>query len=130
MKTHDYRALIMPVRGLLIAWALSATCAEAQLSPSLDLRLPQPADAPVLASQGDDATPGVYVADSATSVHGTFSTGIGYSKAFGNSTINTADLDVNKHYDDGRTLNLHIDVLHSTGLPAATPRDYVSRYNN
>jgi hypothetical protein len=119
----------MSVRGPILALALFATCAQAQVSPSLDLRLPHSPDAPVLDSQRD-ATPGVYVADTATSVHGTFSSGIGYSKAFGTSTINTADLDVNKQYDDGRTLNLHIDVLHSTGLPAAAPRDYVSRYNN
>ena len=119
----------MSVRGPVLALALFATCAQAQVSPSLDLRLPHSPDAPVLDSQ-HDATPGVYVADTATSVHGTFSSGIGYSKAFGTSTINTADLDVNKQYDDGRTLNLHIDVLHSTGLPTAAPRDYVSRYNN
>ena len=119
----------MSVRGPVLAMALFATCAQAQVSPPLDLRLPHSPDAPVLDSQRD-ATPGVYVADTATSVHGTFSSGIGYSKAFGTSTINTADLDVNKQYDDGRTLNLHIDVLHSTGLPTAAPRDYVSRYNN
>jgi hypothetical protein len=120
----------MPVRGLLITLALFATCVAAQTLPSLDLRLPYQPDAPVPDGARGVVTPGVYTADTETSVHGTFSTGIGYSKAFGTSTISTADLDVNKLYDDGRALNLHIDVLHSTGLPTATPRDYVSRYNN
>ena len=119
----------MCIRRLAIALALFATCAAAQTSPPLDLRLPQSPDAPASGSEGGVARPGVYVADTATSVHGSFTTGIGYSKAFGTSTINAADLDVSKQYDDGKTLNLHIDVLRSTGLPAAAPRDYVSRYN-
>jgi hypothetical protein len=102
-----------------------AGSALAQTQPSsLDLRLPQPLDAGAQVS----TTPGEYAADTATSVHGSFTTGIGYSKTFGNSTVNAAELDVNKQYDNGRVLNLHIDVLRSTGLPGAAPRDYVSRY--
>ena len=104
---------------------LLAGSAVAQTQPApLDLRLHPPLDAG--AEVG--TTPDEYAADTATSVHGSFTSGIGYSKAFGNSTINAAELDVNKQYDNGRALNLHIDVLRSTGLPGAAPRDYVSRY--
>lgn len=119
----------MFIRFPAILLTLCATCAGAQTSPPLDLRLRQPPDAPALGGDTGDATPGIYVADSATSVHGSFTSGIGYSKAFGTSTINAADLDVTKQYDDGKTLNLHIDVLRSTGFPTVAPRDYVSRYN-
>lgn len=118
----------MSIRHLVIVLALFATCARAQTSPALDLRLPQPPDVRAVSSEGGDATPGVYVADTATSVHGSFTAGIGHSNTFGTSTINAADLDVSKQYDDGKTLNLHIDVLHSTGSPTVAPRDYVSRY--
>ena len=127
-STTAQRIDAMSIRHLVIVLTLVATCARAQTSPPLDLRLPQPLDAPAPGSEGD-ATPGVYVADTATSVHGSFSTGIGYSKAFGTSTINAADLDVSKQYEDGKALNLHIEVLRSTGLPTVAPRDYVSRYN-
>jgi hypothetical protein len=91
------------------------------------LQLPQTSDLRPDATH-DAATPDQYAADAATSVHGSFTTEIGHSKNYGNSTVNAAELDVNKQYDNGKTLNLHIDVLHSTGLPNVTPRDYVSRY--
>lgn len=107
----------------LLMFAAGSALAQTQPSP-LDLRLPQPLDAGGQVS----TTPDEQVADTATSVHGSFTTGIGYSKTFGNSTVNAAELDVNKQYDNGRALNLHIDVLRSTGLPGPVPRDYVSRY--
>lgn len=106
--------------------ALLAGPAWAQTQPSpLDLRLPQLPDSRI---SSDTNTPEERAADTATSVHGSFTTGVGYSKAYGNSTLNAAELDVNKQYDNGKTLNLHIDVLRSTGLPGALPPDYVSRY--
>lgn len=121
--TNTQRPDIRLALALLIFVAGSAV---AQTPPSsLDLRLPQPRDAD---TREGTATPDEYSADSATSVHGSFSTGIGYSKAYGNSTVTAAELDVTKQYDSGKTLNLHIDVLRSTGLPGALPRDYVSRY--
>ena len=120
----------MSIRCLVIVLALFATCARAQPPPPLDLRLPElPPDAPVSGSEGSDATPGLDGADTTTSVHGSFTAGIGSSKAFGTSTLTAADLDVNKQYEDGKELNLHIDVFRSTGLPTVAPRDYVSRYN-
>ena len=122
MNIRHWDTRIVPV-----ALALVACTAWAQTPPSLNLQLPQPRDARAQVGQ-DAATPDEYVADTATSVHGSFTTGIGYSKTYGNSTLNAAEFDVNKQYDNGKTLNLHIDVLRSTGLPSVPPRDYVSRY--
>lgn len=113
----------MWVRSLTILSALFAACAHAQTAPQpLDLRLPQPPDAPALGG-AHEVSPGVYVDDSSTSVHGSFTSGIGYSKAFGTSTIEAADLDVTHQNDDGKTMNLHIDVLRSTGVPGGMPRE-------
>lgn len=114
--------------AVAIPLALLAASASAQTpAPALDLRLHQPpdmrAEASPTAVNPDDPASGTD-----TTVHGSFSTEIGYSKTFGNSTVNTAELDVNKRYDSGRSLNLHIDVLRSTGLPNVAPVDYVSRY--
>ena len=107
-----------------ISLALSSAAALAQTPPpALDLRLH---DLPAL--NDDAATPAEYSADTETSVHGSFTTGIGYSKNFGNSTYNAAELDVSKQTDSGRTVDLHIGVQRSTGLPYASPPDYVRRY--
>jgi len=105
--------------------ALAAAPVSAQTQPPLDLRLRQLPDP----QAGERiATPDQQAVDTGTSVHGSFSTGIGYSKNYGNSTVTTADLDVSKQYDSGRAIDLHVGVLHSTGLPATAPQDYVSRY--
>jgi len=116
-RTPDPRLAVL----LLMFFGASAS-AQTQPSP-LDLRLPRPPDAAQVGT-----TPDEYAADTATSVHGTVTSGIGYSKAYGNSTVNAAEVDVNKQFDNGRALNLHIDVLRSTGLPGPLPRDYVPRY--
>jgi hypothetical protein len=119
----------MDIRTAAILFTFVANLASAQAQPSsLNLQLPQPPDmrpdvSPV------DATPDEYSADTATSVHGSFTTGIGYSRTYGNSTLDAAELDVNKQYDNGKTLNLHIDVLRSKGLPDVSPRGYVSRFH-
>lgn len=108
-----------------ILLALVAGFASAQTPyPSLDLRLRPLPDL----TDGRGSVPDEHAADAATSVHGSFTTGIGYSKNYGNSTVNAADLDVTKQYESGRVLDLHIGVLRSTGLPGAVPQDCVSRY--
>ena len=111
----------LSVRAAAFVLALIATPALAQTQPApLDLRLhdlPQPSD--------EASGPIEDAADADTSVHGSVSTGIGYSKAWGHSSVNSADLDVTKRTDSGRTLDLHIGVLHSEGVP-----DYVRRYPN
>jgi hypothetical protein len=116
------------VRIVLASLVFLAGSVSAQTqAPSLNLQLPQQSDARTALDE-DVAKPDEYAADTATSVHGSFTTGVGYSKTYGNSTFNAAELDVNKQYDSGRTLNLHIDVLRSTGMPLGPPRDYVTRY--
>lgn len=110
------------IAAILLAFVAGVASAQTQ-PPSLDLRLPDPD-----LSSGAVAVPGQHVADMATSVHGSFTTGIGYSKNYGNSTVNAAELDVTKQYESGRVLDLHIGVLRSTGLPGAASQDYVSRY--
>ena len=49
-------------------------------------------------------------------VHGSFTTGIGYSKGYGTSTMNAADLDVSGQTDSGRTYDMHLHVMQSKGL--------------
>ena len=96
--------------------ALAAAPVSAQTQPPLDLRLRQLPDP----QAGERiATPDQQVVDTGTSVHGSFSTGIGYSKNYGNSTVTTADLDVSKQYDSGRAIDLHdtqfaFDGMHLT----------------
>ena len=114
------------IATILLLCVAGSAGAQSQPSP-LDLRLPQLPEPHAQESPAANI-PDQRATDTATSVHGAFSTGIGYSKAYGNSTVNTAELDVTKQYDSGRALDLHIDVLHSTGLPSVAPRDYVSRY--
>jgi hypothetical protein len=114
-------------RVTTLLFAILACSASAQTPPSpLDLRLqPLPTQQPETGPAV--ATPDEYGTDNAATVHGAFTTGVGYSKDYGNSTFSAAELDVNKQYDNGRALNLHIDVQHSKG-PGVVPRDYVSRY--
>lgn len=115
------------VAAILLVFLAGPAWAQTQPS-ALDLRLPPPSD---LRPQADGGVtiPDERATDTATSVHGSFTSGVGYSKGFGNSTVNAAELDVTKRYDSGRTLDLQIGVLRSTGVPTVTPHDYVSRYS-
>ena len=107
-----------------IATALLAAPAIAQdQAAPLDLRLHE-----LPLSADDVSAPSDYDADTETRVHGSVTTGIGYSKNFGNSTYNAAELDVRKQTDSGRVVDLHIGVQRTTGLPYASPPDYVRRY--
>ncbi len=109
----------------MISLSLFAAAAFAQTPPpALDLQLhdlQQPSD-------DDTASSDFGAADTTSSVHGSFTTGIGYSKNYGNSTYNAAELDVSKQTDSGRAVDLHIAVQRSTGLPYGSPPDYVRRY--
>jgi hypothetical protein len=117
------------VAALLLACVALPAFAQTQPAP-LDLQLPQQ---PVAhADDGEDAdVPAVDDADATdngTSVHGAFTSGIGYSKAYGHSSVNAAELDVTKQYDNGKTLGVHIDVIRSTGIPTVSPRCYGAPY--
>lgn len=120
----------MDIRIAAILLVCVAGSAQAQQSP-LNLQLPQPPDARADVNQ-DAATPDEYddpdSADTGVSVHGSLTAGVGYSKTYGNSTMNAAELDVSKRYDDGKTLDLHIGAMRSTGFPTVAPRGFGSRY--
>lgn len=56
-------------------------------------------------------------------VHGSFTTGIGYSKGYGTSTMNAAELDISGQTDSGRTYDMRIHVMQSKG-PGFSPYAY------
>jgi hypothetical protein len=118
------------IAAILLVFVAGSAWAQAQQSP-LDLQLPRPPDARADVSQ-DAATADDYgdpdSADTGVSVHGSFTAGVGYSKTYGNSTVNAAELDVSKRYEDGKTLDLHIGAMRSTGFPTVSPRGFGSRY--
>jgi len=126
--------------------SLCASLAFAQTPPSAPTQAPVAAPAKALDLQvpaedlmtsdaaGGSDSPGAYYgdvsgndADKATSVHGSFTTGIGYTKGYGTSTMNAAELDISSQYGDGNTFDMHINVQQNRGLPGAY-YGYGSRY--
>ena len=104
------------------AFAQSATPVPAPAAAPLQLQLPaQPVrEAPPAAS--DNAI--VDAQDSAAAndddkrgpqIHGSFTTGIGYSKGYGTSTMNAADLDISGQTDSGRSYDVQLHVMKSNG---------------
>jgi hypothetical protein len=49
-------------------------------------------------------------------LHGSVTAGIGYSKGYGTSTMEAADLDISGQSDSGRTYDVQIHVMQSKGL--------------
>lgn len=73
-------------------------------------------------SRADNGNPG-------PQVHGSFTTGIGYSKGYGTSTMNAADLDIRGQTDSGRTYDVQIHVMQGKGPGVGPYRgDYGPRY--
>lgn len=122
---------------LLCASAASAqvTVAEQGAAPidpvtasaPLKLQLPDPGSQPLSLAGGEDS-PGEYYGDhgkddDGVSVHGSFTTGVGYSKGYGTSTLNAAELHISKQYDDGKTVDMHINVEKTKG-PGFSPYAY------
>jgi hypothetical protein len=117
------------IGALLLVCVAASAAAQTPPSP-LNLQLPQaPAydDASEVATPADDYDD-ANASDSGTSVHGSFTAGVGYSRNYGNSTYNSAELDVSKQYGDGKTLDMHFDVTRITGVPVIAPRCYGSPY--
>ena len=126
--------------AIAVLGALFATSSWAQ-SPaaSLDLQVPpsQVASPSAPATKAADE-PGKYYGDvggkgdaaSDIRISGSFSTGIGYSKAFGTGFSNAADLDMSKQYGDGKTFNLHIGVSKSSGFPNRWQAGYGPGYTD
>jgi hypothetical protein len=109
--------------AVALAAFLTAPAWAQQSPPALDLKLPAATQVTPPDAVGGADTPGTYYGDvdgkdgKPAEVHGSFTTGIGYSKEFGNSTFNSADLDVSKQYDSGRTVDMHLHVEQSKGFP-------------
>lgn len=119
-----------PVIFLACLLAPFAAAAQSATPGALDLSVPQAplrymsdpsyqSDAPGTYygdHSGPHAKPGAVAASGGDGlqVHGAVSTGIGYSKAFGNSHWSSADINLGKNYttDEGNTrrvdLNIHI----------------------
>jgi len=115
--------------ALLLACAAASAGAQTQPSP-LNLQLPQ---APAYSDSSEGTTPADDYDDasatgSGASVHGSFTAGVGYSRNYGNSTYNSAELDVSKQYGDGKTVDMHFDVTRITGVPVIAPRCFGSPY--
>jgi len=125
---------------MILACLLAPTLAVAQPAGSapgsLDLSVPQApmrylndpsyqADAPGT-YYGDHSGPAprrdtsAEVVDDKLQVHGTLSTGIGYSKAFGNSHWSSADINLGKNYntDEGKTRRVDLNIHVSQGKGA------------
>lgn len=107
------------------AGAQSAS-ASAQTTAPLQLQVPvQPVEAATPESKSDNAIvdaqdSGARDSTQGPQVHGSFTTGIGYSKGYGTSTMNAADLDVSGQTDSGRTYDMHLHVMQSKG-PGFSP---------
>ena len=135
--------------ALAFTGLLCAGQAFAQTAESLDLRLPEtdpwaPAgpvtsrDPPGTyygdtrgsgASSAADAAAPDAAADGKARVRGSFTTGIGHSKAYGTSHYNAAEVNVSKAFGEGDTannVNLQIRVEQSDGPGFGDPRLYPS----
>jgi hypothetical protein len=120
--------------SMAFAGLLCAGSALAQTAESLDLRVPE-APVPTATPQPRDP-PGTYYGDTSgtptrpgqpetegvddgkAKVWGSVTSGIGYSKGYGTSHYNAADLNVSKAFGDGErphTVNLQIHVEQGDG---------------
>lgn len=150
------KAFVVPSVGVLLTAGVffCAGLAQAQTSAStqtpstqtdqtvttapLKLDVPPP-DLQAQPLAGGTDSPGVYYGDHSgaadkdggddnkTQVHGSFTTGIGYSKGYGTSTMNAAELHISKQYDDGKTFDMQINVEQTKG-PGFSPYGYYGGY--
>ena len=133
-------AFVVAGTCLLCAGAVSAqTPAPAQTTASTDqaatsseplkLQLPNQDSQPWPQAGGQDS-PGEYYGDNGkdendqgVEVHGSVTTGIGYSKGYGTSQMNAIELHISKPYGDGKTFDMHINAEHTKG-PGFSPYRY------
>ena len=108
----------------LIALAASSAFAQTQdAPPSLNLSVPA-AQADPESTLADDP-PGTYYGDvggekdagNGVQMSGAFSTTIGYAKGYGTGISNSAELNLSKQTDDGKTFGLHLHVSKGDALP-------------
>ncbi|MEO7433286.1 MAG: hypothetical protein ABIR62_14935 [Dokdonella sp.] len=108
-----------------------ASIAEAQAAAPLDLSLPASSHQPVALPSGDSSpsNPGKYYGDGTdseslidrTTVSGSVSSTVGYSKAYGTGFGTSADINLSTQMKNGNTVNINVGVSRSDGLP-------ISRY--
>jgi hypothetical protein len=112
------------IAGAQPAVPSSASSPAAQPAAPLQLQMPvQPMSAVPPAETSDNAI--VDAQDNAAAVddgkrgpqvHGSFTAGIGYSKGYGTSTLQAADLDISDESDSGNTYDVRIHVEKTKGL--------------
>lgn len=139
MQESIVKAFAVPGAIALFCSVASANLACAQSAAStqpvapLQLQVPtHPVEAISPAAPADNAIvdaqdSGAVDEKSGPQVHGSFTTGIGYSKGYGTSTMNAADLDVSGQTDSGRSYDMHFHVVQSKG-PGFSPYAYGLRY--
>lgn len=138
-------------RLLFLCMAMIAADAAAQSDDTpLDLSVPEQTAAPAAAdavAEGDP--PGTYYGDTSgkpsrpetdetaaaddgkAKVWGSFTTGMGYSKGYGTSHYNAAEVNVSKSFGDGEhpnAFNLHIRVEQGDGPGFGGPYPYPYPY--
>lgn len=98
-------------------------------SAPLKLQLPNQDSQPWPQAGGEDS-PGEYFGDNGkdeddqgVEVHGSVTTGIGYSKGYGTSQMNALELHISKPYGDGKTFDMHINAEQTKG-PGFSPYRY------
>lgn len=108
----------------------SAQADQTATSAPLKLQLPNPADSQPWPQAGGQDSPGVYYGDNGeddgddgVEVHGSVTTGIGYSKGYGTSRMNAMELHISKPYGDGKSLDMHIHAEQTKG-PGFSPYRY------
>lgn len=100
---------------------------HAQAAAPLDLSLPAPSQA-VAPGEADDSSPsdpGKYYGDGTdseslidrTTVSGSVTSTVGYSKGYGTGFGTSADVNLNTQLKNGNTVNINIGVSKSDGLP-------------
>jgi hypothetical protein len=124
-------ALVVPLFSTVLCFSAGLAGAQspaptpvAQPATSLQLQVPtRPVEAASDTETSDNAV--VDAQDSAADgndgkrgpqVHGSFTAGIGYSKNYGTSTLQAADLDISSESESGNTYDVRIHVMQTKGL--------------
>lgn len=116
MKLHLLAALIGLVASTAIAQTPDTTALNLALpSNPMDQANPAVATDPPGTYYGDVA--GKQEAGSGVQMSGAVSTTVGYAKGFGTGISNSAELNVLKQTDDGKTFSLQLNVTEGDALP-------------
>lgn len=121
MKIRSVSTVLLPL-GLACAFTV-----QAQMTAPLDLSLPAAVPAVVADSAVESSAnaPGKYYGDGTdserlidrTTVSGSVTSTVGYSKEYGTGFGTSADIDITTQLKNGNTLNMSLGVSRSDGLP-------------